>query len=215
MVEPPTPISEMEPREFASYPRPVHHPHLAERLEALKKAYYGMGVPFLITVTGAAFLILFGTPIVLSRIFEGTVSDRAFIFIFCSLPALAAWFSYSPMRKLAFGAGWRPWTAVALSMAVALYIVTATVLTSILFPVYTDQPPAADLWPLLWTVLLALTVFPLMRFEIVWQIRRLGFSTAGPWVIRKKLDAEIERLRHEAEPMNEQVTRSKIARLGP
>ena len=203
MVDAPPRVSGGAPQEFASYPRPALHPPLADRLEELVRAYYGISVAFLTTFVFASLIIgLIGLRSYrTSDVIHDGYIDIILQIALCFVPVLAGWLTYYPIRRLVRVAGWSRWAAVVLPLAVALYLpVSAFVFTSL------AGPSLDGLSAVIAVILAAMSAFPLVRLLIVWQVRLLGVTTSGPWLMRKKMDAEINRLRFAAEPEHRQVT---------
>lgn len=183
------------PPEGVAYPRPG--PCRSDRLADLYNAHYGMSVAFMLIVFLAACLILllglsYGSP---WDIFNRLERSNYLTWGFCLLPFVAGALCYLPLRSLARGASWRPWTAAALSCAIPIYMIAVYFIYPARSHTWSDVPPIEIVWEQIWITAFAILIFPALRCRIAVQLQRNGLPLRYLLLGRKRVREEIERIK--------------------
>ena len=179
-----------DPAELAAYPRPDRGVTVADRLDLLSSSYYDMSfTDIVVFVVAACITVISGLSVV------GIVhDDLVWIATLCALPVFSVCLSFIPMRRLSQGAGWRPWTGIALTLAIPAYMFAVF----FLWPgIPTDQPQTVVFINDVSPVITCLLVFPVIRILIITQLLRTGLPLRCLFRGRKSVQEEIERLRAE------------------
>lgn len=174
------------------YPRAALRLRPHERLEALAKAYFGLGTACLVTFgVGVSLLALLVSPL-------GTDRSGVLGWLIPLAPVVVAILSSLPATlQLARASGWPPDSGVLISTFLGVFILGTRILT----PVFPDEGLGPLILRSFYYFLIAMAVFPVVRLAPGLMMRRFGVAPGFLGFGNQRIQERIEALQSEEEAL--------------